>query len=85
MKLIEKLAKEAGTHFKAPIPPNSNAVMPFDAVWKEAFEAGFRKACDLSLECVRNGDHIPNDHYTRDIEEAIQALPTIEESAHPAS
>lgn len=39
-----------------------------------AYAAGFEAAKAAALECVLNGENIPNSYYTADIEEAIEAL-----------
>lgn len=41
---------------------------------KAAYIAGFKAAREMALQCVLNGERIPNEYYTADIEAAILKL-----------
>lgn len=69
MKTIEDLAREE-------YPPAGpwESYESVESAWRKGFEAGFRKAREMSLQCVLDGEFIPNDSYTKDIEENIAKL-----------
>lgn len=71
MKLIEKMAQEwwiKERDLSISGDPETYAPDPI------SFKAGFRAAREMALQCVLDGENIPNGSYTVDIEESIKSL-----------